>query len=225
MAEERPRHGYWKIRGYGHFSRATFFAAGHTDFEETQYTDETEGDWFGNVKPSLKHPLANLPFVVIDGTMVSEHDACMRAIAMRYKPELLGANLADRLNVETWFCALVKTTPGLRGLCYSKDPTAEGRTAAVQKDKILWAAANNRLAEHNFIATDYCTIADIYMAESIEVLRAIDETEAAQYANFQKYLDHFYAQEWFQTFKNSEKYVNGPLNYAPMASINKDIEC
>ena len=125
MVETKPRHGYWKIRGLGHFTRATFAAAGVTEYDDTFYTAETAAQWHESDKAALNHELANLPFAVIDGQTVCESDAIMRTIALKWKPCLLGKTPQEKVNTEMWFSALVKATANLRENCYVDGITAE----------------------------------------------------------------------------------------------------
>jgi len=79
-APSKIKLGYWKIRGLGAPLRMMLAYSG-AQFEEVQYTDPAA--WFGKKKPELLkvNALANLPYLEVDDTVVSESNACFTFLA------------------------------------------------------------------------------------------------------------------------------------------------
>src|SRR4051794_38542016 len=94
---------YWPGRGLGSFIRYTLEAAG-VPYEETRYSNHE--DWFIRDKPSLTMVLPNLANLKDGAVHISEHDAIIRYIAKKYKPELLGIDDQEYAFVENFFSCL-----------------------------------------------------------------------------------------------------------------------
>ena len=94
MDGQKPQLYYWKIRGLGALVNMAFAATG-TQYNLTEYTNETAPQWFGTDKPGLKATLPNLPFLIDGNVKISEHDSIFRHVLRKYKPELLGRNVDE----------------------------------------------------------------------------------------------------------------------------------
>jgi glutathione S-transferase len=221
MVDTKPEMGYWKIRGFAHMVRETFHAAGQ-DYSDVQYTMENAPEWFGKHKPALNADMPNLPYVKFaDGSVVTEHDTCMRAVALNFKKELLGADKGEMGKVDQFLTALVKMTHKVRPVCYKKDPeaTKEEVEKAIADHDTLLAACNKRVGENNWVASANLSVADIYLNEMIHVVRMMHEAALEKYPNLVKFQERYESQDHVKAYKARADYVAGPIN-GPMAAIN-----
>ena len=140
--------------------------------------------WFQKGKPSAKHPLANLPMITDGETQVAEHDAVIRYIAKRFKPDLMGYNDAEYGLVESFFCYITKLK--VRIIEFVNKPEA-----ASEESKVTFMTANKGelvkldayAAGKTFLVGEHLTIADIYLYEVIAILRLINEATTNELKN------------------------------------------
>ena len=113
----------------------------------------------------------------------------------------------------------VKTNLAARQLCYKQNSTdAERAEIITSRDWPL-----NKLNEHmngkKFFNGDDLTIADIFFYDTWLLLNLIHEDSCKKYQNLYTLQATFEQQEWFQNFKNSDRWIERTFN-GPMASIN-----
>ena len=80
--------------------------------------------------------LPNLPYLIDEeaGVKFTEHDAIMRYLARRYKPEMQGKSLADQAEVEQFLGFLFNFYLNKCGMfCHAPEPTDEKRVAFVER--------------------------------------------------------------------------------------------
>jgi len=65
--------------------------------------------------------------------LISEHDALVRYLARKFKPELLGKNDSDFALVEQYLCFWVKLNMEAVTLCYTPGVTDEQREGLLKK--------------------------------------------------------------------------------------------
>jgi glutathione S-transferase len=220
MVEEQshtpPHLHYWAIRGLGAYVRYTFEAAG-APYTETRYTEPTA--WFQDTKPHLPLLLPNLPCLVFKDSGVSETDSIVRLVARKHKPELLGKNEMDYALTENIFSFLVKWNAELRTNCYKDDITDEQRKKLITDKTAQLTALNKHLNGKKFFMGDYETIADIWFYETWIVAKLIHEDSCKDFTEFENHAKHFEELEWFKNYKNSDKWIEKPIN-GPQAKIN-----
>lgn len=71
--------------------------------------------------------LPNLPYLEDGDIRISEHDAILRYIARKYKPELLGKTLEDYALVENFLCFWRSVYYPAENLCYEDNVTEEAK--------------------------------------------------------------------------------------------------
>ena len=128
MVDTKVKLAYWGVRGLGQLPRYTLEAAG-VSYEETKYTDFAL--WFQTDKPKVKNPLANLPILTDGDVEITEHDAIVRYVARKFRPDLLGNTDAEYGLVENLFTYFTKLRSKEGEFCNKADPTEEGRVAFV----------------------------------------------------------------------------------------------
>ena len=77
--------------------------------------------------------LPNLPHLKDGDVHISEHDAKVRYIAKKYKPELLGNTVEDYALVENFLCFWTKVYTSAIDLCYQKVVTEEDKANFLKK--------------------------------------------------------------------------------------------
>ena len=93
MVDNKILLSYWGgIRGSAQPARYVLEYA-QIPYEQTLYTNDD--DWFVRDKSSLSTLLPNLPYIKDGDLILTEHDAIVRYLARKFKPELLGSNDAE----------------------------------------------------------------------------------------------------------------------------------
>ena len=87
-------------------------------YTEKIYTITQFEDYFVRDKPNLKTPLPNLPYLVDGDLTITEHDAILRYVARKYKPELLGKDLRDEALHENYLAYFTKVFIATVGFCH-----------------------------------------------------------------------------------------------------------
>ena len=213
--------GYWAARGFGTLVRIVLEAAG-VEYEEKRYQLAEADKWFGEDKPALKEKFAlvNLPYVKFDDIIISEIDSCMRLIAQKWAPHLLGTNKHEIANCEVYFSALLKGFQKAKGPTMSPDtPSDEERIELVENNAVVLTAINQQLAKHKFVAGEHVTIADVCLYEAIPFFNMIHEETMKKYDNFDRFKADFEAVDWFAKYKASDRWLEGPCN-PPNAGLN-----
>ena len=129
---------YWNVRGRTQHVRYVLEAIG-IPYDETRYQLENYKEWFERDKQKMEEDaslvLPNLPYLIDEeaGVTFTEHDAIMRYLARRYKPEMQGKTLADQAEVEQFLGFLFNFYLNKCGMfCYAPEPTDEKRVAFVE---------------------------------------------------------------------------------------------
>ncbi|CDW81596.1 glutathione s-n-terminal domain containing protein [Stylonychia lemnae] len=209
---------YWNCRGRAQVCRYTLEAVGVT-YTETRYEVSDYKDWFERDKPVLTLPLPNLPHFKDGEIHFTEHDAILRYIARKYKPELLGKNLADEAVQENYLCYLTKLFQKLADFCHTPNPTDESRSAFAESHSPQLTGINTALEGKQFLVGDYLTVADLYFYEQITILELISKDTFAKYPNIQKFKENLENLDWFSNYLKGEKFVSRPY-FGPRAIIN-----
>lgn len=146
-----PTLNYWAgIRGYGAYVVQTFEAAGQ-QYNYNKYTDY--GVWMSD-KASSQIILPNLPNIVDGDVQVAEHDACVRYVARKYKPELLGTTQAEQANVDMVHAFWIKLNLKARNICYNKDVTTEERIKVIADQDASLQRLNDHYNGKKFLLGD-----------------------------------------------------------------------
>jgi len=110
---EKPKLGYWNIRGLGASLRYMLHYC-EVDFEDVTYAigpapENNKDAWFG-VKHSLGIDFPNLPYFIDGDYSISENHAIHKYIARKWNPELLGKTAEEFGNAEMMsaFCQKFK---------------------------------------------------------------------------------------------------------------------
>ena len=175
MVENKVTLGYWGVRGYGQLARYTLEAAG-AQYEEVRYSDPTE--WFQTVKPNLKNPLPNIPYIIDGDIVITEHDAVVRYAARKFRPDLLGNSDAEYGMVENIFCFFAKLRAKLTEFCIRPVDTVEGRAEFINGLASQLQKLDAHVEGKSFFVGDHLTIADIYFYEDFAIMKLISEAAA-----------------------------------------------
>eukprot|EP00347_Sterkiella_histriomuscorum_P021863 403332504 len=124
---------YWNCRGRTQHVRYVLEAI-EVPYEETRYEISQYQDWIDKDKPELEGTLAlpNLPHLKDGDVHITEHDAIMRYLARKYKPEMLGRNDKEYALMENYLCYITKFYMKLGEFCYYTDPTEENRLKHIE---------------------------------------------------------------------------------------------
>ena len=101
--EERPKLGYWDIRGLAQQIRLLLVYL-DVDFEDVAYVqgdgpDYSNQEWL-DVKDTLGLDFPNLPYFIDEDVKVTETLAIMKYIAAKHKPAMLGKSAEEQGRVE-----------------------------------------------------------------------------------------------------------------------------
>lgn len=125
--------GYWTIRGLGAplrmivmYSGANLHSVGYDLAAKTQ--EETEfprgqydaASWFKNSKPELRkvNPLINLPYIIDDGLVVSQTNACLTYLGKKYN--LWGKTTVEDIQCQEFLCEIMDVRNKMVGLAYGR---------------------------------------------------------------------------------------------------------
>ena len=204
MVENKIHLFYWAgIRGAAQPLRyALEFAS--IAYEQTLYSNDE--DWFKRDKPTLPMLLPNLPYIKDGDVLMSEHDALVRYVARKFKPELLGANDADNALVENIFGFWTKTYGQIVTLSYTPDVSEEQREAFLKKFENQLNKLDTHLSTNKFYAGDSVTIADLYGLHAYGALTLIHPATTDELVNLNRHRQELESQEWYVNFKNSDRF-------------------
>ena len=176
-------------------------------------------NWFQKDKPAAKHPLANLPLLTDGDIQVTEHDAVVRYIAKRFRPDLFGYSDAEYALVESFFCMLTKLRGKINDFANVQGATEESRAEFVTKNKGDLLRLEPYAAGKKFLVGEHLTIADIYLYEVITILKFVSESSVSDLKNLVHLAAHFETQEWFRKYKASGKWLERTY-FGPRAAFN-----
>ena len=131
MVDSKIQLFYWGgIRGAAQPARYVLEYA-QIPYEQTLYTNDE--DWFVRDKPTVKALLPNLPYIKDGDLLLSEHDALVRYLARKFKPELLGSTDAEFALAENILAFWTKVYGTTVTLSYTPDVTEEQKVAHLKK--------------------------------------------------------------------------------------------
>ena len=106
---EKPILGYWNFQGMAYGIRNLLRHLG-VEFEEKNYIfgDETPGERWQDVKPTLDMYFPNLPYWKDGDLYHSETLAIFRSICRKYRPEYLGRTLAEQSRADAFGASLAE---------------------------------------------------------------------------------------------------------------------
>ena len=209
---------YWNLRGQAQISRYTLEASG-VAYEETRYEMKDAMNWFQKDKLAAKHPLANLPLLTDGDIQVTEHDAVVRYIAKRFKPDLFGYNDAEYSLVESFFSMLTKLRVKINDFANVQGATEESRADFVSKNKADLLRLETYAKGKKFLVGEHLTIADIYLYEIITILKFVSQSSVSDLKNLTLLAAHFETQEWLKKYKTSGKWLERTY-FGPRAAFN-----
>ena len=120
--------GYWKIRGLGTPLRLMMKHM-NTPYEMVEY-EQGEGPEFSreawlSVKHNLGFEFPNLPYLIDEDLKMTETVAIMQYLAGKFKPELLGADVAHRARVNMVSGVVSTLKFATTGPCYMQDKSKQ----------------------------------------------------------------------------------------------------
>ena len=180
--------------------------------------------WFGE-KPALKeqNPLMNLPYVIANGQLVSQSNACFLHLGRVLG--LLGNDESDLISCEQLLCEIMDLRNSMGGSAYS--PTiahtdaakllgnAAGKNGSFQKFE-LWLAREKSAGRSGlFLVADKATAPDFHLWEMLDqfTLYASRFEQPDPLLAF-PHLQAFYAS--FRTLPQNARYFDSVLARLPM---------
>ncbi|CDW74536.1 glutathione s-n-terminal domain containing protein [Stylonychia lemnae] len=207
---------YWGgLRGAAQIPRLALEYAG-VSYDQSLYTNDE--DWFKRDKPTLPMVLPNLPYLKDGDLLISEHDAILRYVARKYKPELSGKTIEDFALVENYLCFWTKIYIEAVNLCYTPDVTEERRVEFFKKHEEKFQRLDKALEGKDHFVGDYTTNADLYFYHIASVLMCIHKDTVEKYQNLVNLFWSLDKHEWLQNFQKSDRWIH-QLN-GDEASIN-----
>eukprot|EP00347_Sterkiella_histriomuscorum_P019746 403340447 len=196
---------YWGgLQGSAQFARYVLEYIG-IPYEQKLYVEEDE--WFKKDKPNSTCVLPNLPNFKDGDVHISEHDAIMRYIARKYKPELQGKNASDFAYVEQFLCYLTKLHTSAMDLTYKPSVTQEDRDKFFTTHHANLDRLDKYLSGKTHFVGDYLTLADIYFYHLSHKIMLVNSEKFKEYKNLMAFADNIDSQEWVQNFKKSDKWI------------------
>ena len=195
---EKPVLGYWNIQGRAHGAR-NLLRHLNVDFEDKLFTmgDETPGEKWADVKPTLGMNFPNLPYYKDGDIYHSESTSILRSICRKYKPEYLGRDLVEQSKADALGASISDAFFKWAGANVFpqdfNDKREQGRADAVA---LLDQAAT--IIGDGFIAGAGVTYADFGFMFGILVLKMYDETLISGNAGISTYVERFMALEGMQ---------------------------
>ena len=210
--------GYWALRARGTMIRLALEYTG-ASYVEKRYSFETAPTWFGDHKQSLGIDLPNMPYMIDGEQRFSESNAMMRHIARKFKPEMLGNGPADEARHDQVFEVLADFTEKLYEFVVDR-AFEENRAKNVETISVLLGKLDAFIGPDSpFIVGDYITLVDLLAHDLFERIDLIDKALLPQFPNVVRARESLLNAEWLQTYKQSPKWIDKPLN-GPTAVIS-----
>ena len=171
----------------------------------------------------MKVTLPNLPFMKDGAVQISEHEAIVRHVLRKYKPELLGRTIDEMAEVDQFITFWAKTNMKIRIYCYSpeaKDATDEARQACLDEFKPQFTSIDKMLESRKFTMGDNFTGADLFLFETYWMMKVVHRATAESYSNIKRVAQNVEEEEWFKKYRASDRW-NEQLNgtRAPINNI------
>ena len=143
----------------------------------------------------------------------------MRHIARKFKPELLGNGPADEARHDHVYEVLADFTERLYEFVTDKT-FEENRAKNVESINLLLGKLDTFIGPDSaFIVGDYITLVDLLAHDLFDRLDLIDKALLPQFLNVVRARESLVSAEWLQTYKQSPKWIEKPLN-GPTALIS-----
>ena len=176
MAEtpEKPRLGYWKIRGLAQQIRYELEYLG-VDYDETLYEqgdapDYDRSQWLEE-KDTLGLQFPNLPYFIDGNFKLTETNAIMKYIAHKHGPELLGGDAPTMAKVEMVAANVGDLKGQITMPCYTSGDRAAITANMMQKVKPIV----NYLGDKPFLVGSQVTYVDFILFEMCDLMNWISE--------------------------------------------------
>ena len=189
-------------------------------YDEVRYDNREK--WFNEDKPKLSHknPATTLPYLTDGDKVVSESDAVIIYIVHKAgKPELLGRNADEQVNVAT----VMGVTRDLHGryinLVYGRygDKTfEEAKAAFIEQAKPYLTKLNGLLEGKQFYAGEI-TWVDFAVAEFVQCLWLLDNGLIESFANVWNQQKRVWDLAEIKKYHGSDRWHERPVNNPQVA--------
>jgi glutathione S-transferase len=162
--------GYWGIKGLAEYSRLTLLLAG---VEFNEYNPESPQAW-GEKKATLASSFPNLPYIDVDGHVLTESGAIPWFVAKKFKPCLAGSTPEEEAEILQIIGVLGDLRTEVFKFLFSPE-YKEGLAKAATEGKIpakLAALAKHVEGKH-FAVGGHATIADIFIAYTLYITSTV----------------------------------------------------
>lgn len=212
MAENTLTFGYWEFQGLAQPVRylMEYYKVPYVD-KIHQYRNKEE-DWYKAVKPTLKTPFPNLPYLYDGDFLLTETLAIAQYVAGKTgHPDLKGKNEIDEIRISEVFGVIDQVRGTIIDL--GTDPDFSKIRDSVISGKIIpqFEKLSKKLGDNEYMI-GYLTYVDFFVYHYIQFLERMTPF-VKDYPNLQKYVERFDSHENIKTYKASERYPKHLLRY------------
>jgi glutathione S-transferase len=211
----KVRLAYWGIRGLAQTPRHLLAYSG-VDFEDFAYTDGEK--WFKEDKLHLGLDFPNLPYLIDGEYNLSESSAIQRYIIHKWgNPELLGKNIQDSAQVDSFLSVFLEVSGAVKGLFFNKDHEA-AKGPLLEKYRPKLDQLNKFVGEKSFVL-GYVTLADFNVAEDSNYIETVYPEEYKSWPFLNRIRENFNNLPQIAAYYQSEKAFKGRF-YPPTAFLS-----
>ncbi|XP_012944248.1 glutathione S-transferase Mu 3 [Aplysia californica] len=209
---EKPRIGYWDIRGLAAPLRLIMAYSG-VDFSDDRYAvgppPEYNRDVWFSVKFTLGLDFPNLPYYIDDKVKLTETNAIFRYLGRKYN--LYGDDDVAKANCDLILEMAMGLRNGFVGLCYGKN-FDENKPAYLEKAKKQLDAFEAYLGDKKFFAGDKVTVADFHMFEMLDQHNTFEPSLLDNSPKLKQFWQRFRDLPAIKAYLSSDKYKERPIN-------------
>ena len=210
--------GYWSIRGLAESIRMLLNYLS-VPYEEVLYDkgpppDFSEKCWF-SVKYTLGLDYPNIPYLYDGDLKLTESVAILRYLCGKYKPELLGTNLKEKMYVDMTMGVLGDLFNAKTKLAYyGKDCEGHEMCEITMKNKLN--DINKFLEKNKFLSGEKLSFVDFVCAEFCESINDLLQPIFNEYKNIKRHFDDICAIPSIKKYRSERKprpYYGGSAKY------------
>ena len=211
MAESKTVLIYWSVRGLAQPIR-NLLTYCNVKFEDKRFS--TKEEWIA-IKSTLKTDFPNTPCLIQGDQFLTESDAILTEIALKYKPDLLGSTNEERVIIMQLIGVIRDVKNHFSNIIYNKDSTDEMLNKTYD-DNILpiFQRLVKKLGSNKFLIGKI-SVADFLFVEFLNNFYAINSKRFFEKVpTLKEYFNNFNSLPELKDYLNSDLVKNTPIVFA-----------
>ena len=202
---------YWRVTALAQPIR-NLLTYCNVKFEDKRFS--TKEEWM-EIRPTLKTDFPNTPCLIQGDQCLTESDAILTEIALKYKPDLLGSTNEERIVITQLIGVIRDIRPHFSIIFYNLESTDE-KMNKTYDDNILPALQKltKKLGSNKFLIGKI-SIADFYFAEILNNLSVINSKRFFEKVpTLKEYFNYWKNIPELKDYLNSDFVKNTPIMVA-----------